>query len=337
MSESGQRVMQAIESRRRRQRGAALAAVGIAMGAFIALTVVGVDLGRLAFTATEVQTIADVGATAGAQALATNFATGGSLNPVAQAQTAAAQNRVDGSTASLAAGDVQVGNYNFATNAFAAGGLPSNAVRVNAQATVTNIVAGALGDALTTVQKTATAAFGGITSGAPVLPLAVGECHFQAFQGSGSCSDLPSLTQAPSPSDNTCWTSLGPNPASASQVSGYLPTTCCQGGNCGGGQPAPSVTVGSVINLVNGQMDSVLKIIKDCFDDGIREFLVPVVTCNNCTHAMTVTGFATIRVDSVRATGNPKGIWLTSFCKADAFEGGLGGTSFGTVSMALVR
>ncbi len=92
-----------------------------------------------------------------------------------------------------------------------------------------------------------------------------------------------------------------------------------------------------MIDLVNGEINSVLKIIKDCFDDGIRELLVPVVTSINCTPAMTVTGFATIRLTSVQATANPKGIWLTSFCKADAFEGGLGGTSFGTVSMALVR
>lgn len=322
---------------RTHQRGAVLAMMGMAMVAFIALTVVGVDLGRLAFTATEVQGVADIAATAGCRTLARNSITGATDNPVSQAQAVVAQNKVNGQAASIAAGDIVLGSWDFDSGSFTAGGPPNNAVQANAQTTVNNLVGGAIGSPTTTVQKTAIAAFSGVGSSRPVLPLAVGECHFEAFQGSGSCSDLPSISQAPSNSDNTCWTSLGPASASASEATSYLPTTCCQGGSCGGGQAAPFVTVGSVINIMNGQADSVLKIIKDCFDDGMREFVVPVIECNSCTGSMKVTGFATITIDSVQDTGNPKGINLTSFCNSDEPGPGGGGGNFGTVAVSLVQ
>ena len=321
---------------RPRERGAALVAVGLTMMAFLALAVVGVDLGRLALTATEVQAAADVAATAGVRTLLLNSITGAADNATTAAQLAVAQNRVDGQVASIAAGNVIIGSFDFTSGAFLAGGVPANAVRADANATVQNLLAGILGDPTTTVQKTATAAFAGISSGAPVLPLAVGDCHFAAYQGSGSCSDLPSLTQAPSASDNTCWTSLGPDPAGADQAGSYLPPTCCHGGNCGGGVAAPQVTTGSSINIMNGQADVLLKIIADCVADGITQFTVPVIGCNNCTGAMTVKGFATIEISSVDVTSNPKGINLTSICEADN-PGAAGGGNFGTVSLSLVN
>jgi hypothetical protein len=265
-----------------------------------------------------------------------NSVTGANGNPTTAAQLAVAQNRVDGQAASIAAGNVIIGSFDFTSGAFLAGGVPTNAVRADANATVQNLLAGILGDPTTTVQKTATAAFAGISSGAPVLPLAVGDCHFAAYQGSGSCSDLPSLTQAPSASDNTCWTSLGPDPAGADQAGSYLPPTCCHGGNCGGGVAAPQVTTGSSINIMNGQADVLLKIIADCVADGITQFTVPVIGCNNCTGAMTVKGFATIEISSVDVTSNPKGINLTSICEADN-PGAAGGGNFGTVSLSLVN
>src|SRR5207244_2741984 len=77
-------------TRSRRQRGAVLVTVGVALLTFLAMAAVGVDLAHLAFTATEVQSVAEVAATAGAEALIN----GG--NVVAEAQTVAARNMVDG-------------------------------------------------------------------------------------------------------------------------------------------------------------------------------------------------------------------------------------------------
>src|SRR5262245_16443309 len=56
-------------SARDRERGQALAFVGIAMMLFVALAVIGIDVGRLAFTAAETQSIADAAATAAAGAI----------------------------------------------------------------------------------------------------------------------------------------------------------------------------------------------------------------------------------------------------------------------------
>src|SRR6185295_11349658 len=60
--------------KRSRQRGAILAFTGIALLTLIGMTVVGVDLGRLAFTATEVQTVAEAAATGYAHAWLTHAA-----------------------------------------------------------------------------------------------------------------------------------------------------------------------------------------------------------------------------------------------------------------------
>jgi hypothetical protein len=307
------------------QRGAVLAATALALAAFIALTVVAIDLGRLAYTATEVQTVADSAATAGAAAIIN----GGS--PVAEAQSVAAQNHVDGTPAAMAAGDVEIGSYDPSSGSFTPGGAPTNAVRANASATVQNLVANALGDVATTVQKTATAAITGVGGGQPVLPIVIGSCNFEPFQSSTDCADLPSLTQAPNPSDNSGWTSLAADPANATVAKSYLPASCG-----GGGQPAPEVQVGDFVNVVNGQVTTILQTIKSCFDQGIREFLVPVVPCGQFNQAMEVEGFATIRISNVTTTGNPKGIDLEAICNAEAPRNP-GGGLFGTTFVTLVR
>src|SRR5438105_2144920 len=57
----------------RNQRGQAMAGIGFGFLAFLALTAVAVDVGHLALRATEVQTSADAGATAGARRLFKSF------------------------------------------------------------------------------------------------------------------------------------------------------------------------------------------------------------------------------------------------------------------------
>lgn len=320
------------------ERGSIFAYTAIAMGAFLALTVVGVDVGRLAFTATEVQTVADIAATAGARRLLRNRQTGASDSPVADAQNVVASggNMLDGQTASIAAADVQVGNYNFQNNTFTDGGTPANAVRANPHKTVNNFVAGILGVPQTTVDKLAIAAMSGPGSGKPRLPLAIDACQFTAYQGSGACSDLPSLNQVPAVG-NSCWTSLDETSAGASTMKSYLPTTCCQGGNCGGGLAGPEVYVGSNVNVMNGQADVLLKIIEDCFNQGITEWEVPIIGCGQCTGAMTVQGFATITLDDVVTTGSPKYIDLHAICETGDPGGGGGGGDFGTLDVSLVN
>jgi Flp pilus assembly protein TadG len=270
----------------RNRRGATMVAMAVALTAFLALTVVGVDVARLAFTANEVQTVADVAATAGARALLDG------RPMVADAQAAVAQNRVDGGPAAIdPPGTIEQGSIDLATASFVPGGVPATAVRANAEATVQNLVASLLGNAHTVVRKTATAAFVTTGSGDPTLPLALGECHFPETCVSGSC--LPHLVTAPSATDNSGWTGLLQG-ASQQQILSYFPAPC------GGGAAEPTIHVGDNISLSNGEVTPLFNAVRCMVCTlNINEFLVPVVQeCqNNFNQTSPVVGFATITVD----------------------------------------
>lgn len=313
----------------RSERAQVLVATALALGVLLAMGVVGVDLGRLALTATEVQTVADIAATAGAMALLNDD------NPVSNAQHVVHRNLVDGKRATISGDDLELGHYSWESRAFMPGGSPTDAVRATAHATVTNLVAGIWGDFTTTVTKTATAAFSGTSSQTVSLPIVVGECHFSAFETSHACSDLPTLTQVPSLPDNSGWTSLSDDPARTSETKDYLPEKC--GGE---GLPPPAVQVGQLINVSGGQQASVLKIIDSCLKQGQDTYVIPIVPCPMYNQNMKVLGFATIVINSVKTTGKGqegyKHISLSSICNAQA-PGPPGGSDFGTSSVALVQ
>ena len=147
------------------ERGQVFVAAAVSLAAFLALTVVAVDIGRLAHTATEVQTVADAAANAGATALLKKTLTGAAVDPIAEAQFVAGQNTVDGQPAVVA--DIALLHYDFASGTFTSGS--PNAVRATPSVTVTNLIAGVLGDPQTTVTKTATAAMSGVGAASPSL------------------------------------------------------------------------------------------------------------------------------------------------------------------------
>jgi hypothetical protein len=262
-----------------------LAMMGISLSAFLALTVVAVDIGRLAFTATEVQTVADVAATAGATA-AVN---GG--NADAEARRIALENSVDGAAASTAVDnlEIEIGNY---------------------------LLAAVLGSPTTTVEKTATASFTTVSGATPELPMAIGSCYFENL--CDGC--LPNLIQVPSntggDANNTGWTGFF-GTASNSNMSGYIPAPC------GGGVTPPHVEVGDVVSLNNGQIPTLINAIQCLLDQGINEFVVPVVQSSSSScggpinQGAPVTGFVTLVVDSVKATGNPKYVNLHAVFNAN--------------------
>jgi Flp pilus assembly protein TadG len=316
---------------RKSERGAILAATVLALPALLALAAVGVDTGRIAFTATEVQNVADAAATAGAQALLE----GGTASTArSHAQTVAAQNAVDGSGATIQPAEIEVGQYNYQTNTFVNGATPSSAVRATPSATVQNLFVGILGSSFanTTVTKTATAGFTGLGEAAATLPLALGDCHFPAisscFQTAGC---LPSLSQVPSTTDNTGWTSFFDGSTNQNTISAYLPSAC------GGTMTPPVIKVGDSINLNNGQGNGqALKGVEDCVEKkGITKFLVPIVSCGgNFNQSGTVTGFATIIVESVESQGDPKGLTLHAIF--EEVQGTPGGGAYGTGEMRLL-
>jgi len=102
---------------RRGQRGVALALVAVFLVVLVGITAIGIDLGRLAHTANEVQTVADSAARAGAKTLFDNSGTPGM--GIAAAHVISSDNFVDGSAPPN--GDVLVdeGSYNPVSGQFA--------------------------------------------------------------------------------------------------------------------------------------------------------------------------------------------------------------------------
>jgi len=313
--------------------GVILAFLGIALLVFMGLAVVAIDFGHLGLSTNEVQIVADTAATAGARSLMRN-AQGATESPVAVAQTVVAENHLDTGAATIAAGDVEVGTYDFTSRAFSPGGANPNAVRATGRATVSNMVAGIFGADTTDVERQAIAAYSGNNSARPVCPITVGLCEFSAYQTSPNCSNLPDLTQVPSPGDTSGWTSLGASAASAQQAIAYLPEACG-----GGGQTPPTVRVGDTINVLNGQANSVLSTIRDCFNQGLlTECVIPIVDIpcgTNFNQARPVVGFATFRIAGVNSMGNSMSIQMDGICMTDE-PGTPGGTNLGTLSMKLV-
>jgi hypothetical protein len=99
-----------------KQRGAALFAVAIFMVVILGFTAVGIDVARLAHTATEVQTVADAAARAGAKALMDVGGTPG--EGIDRAKQIANLNLMNGELAPDADVVVDEGHYNFDTGQF---------------------------------------------------------------------------------------------------------------------------------------------------------------------------------------------------------------------------
>jgi hypothetical protein len=225
---------------------------------------------------------------------------------------------------------VQVGSWDPASGTFVAGGAPVNAVRANTSATVQNLIAGIFGDRFTTVQKSATATLSGPGAAQPTLPLALGECHFAEFQESLECGDLPALDEVPARDGDGGWSSLSSASATAEAVRQYLPASCG-----GGGETPPELRVGDDIRVMNGRATSLLRVVERCVEQGLTEYVVPIVPCGRSRGSLEVLGFATIHVEAVDARGRDRGIDLEAICNANV-PGPPGGGIFGTASVALV-
>jgi hypothetical protein len=71
-------------------------------------------------------------------------------------------------------------------------------------------------------------------------------------------------------------------------------------------------------------------------NNGMHSFVIPIVPCpGSYNQAKAVVGFAKIEIDSVKANGSPKGIWLHGIY--DGSPGNPGGGSFGLNVVSLVK
>lgn len=267
------------------QNGQALPALAIGMLAMVGLTAAAVDVGRHAFTATELQNLVDAAASAAAKAA------GNSGSAYSAAQAIAGLSRVDGQQASFTTGDVVIGKY--ASGTFTPGGTPSNAVRVTKSATVTNLVAAVLGYPTSTITRSATASIVALGGGIATLPIALGANYWNECITYG-CPQ-PILILVPSTQQDAGWTTFFSNNASSTTISSYIPSPC------GGGTVPPFIKIGDDIQLGNGQNQSVFNaIICLVCGQGQNHFLVPVVEepSHNFNQTQPVVGFATLEVES---------------------------------------
>jgi len=321
----------------------------MALLTLVGMTVVGVDLGRLAFTATEVQTVAEVAATGYAHAWLEGVKNGGS-DPgdgacAADALKVVRGNRIDAKQAAIANIEgYERGFYDPDTSGPFTTGVPAgetaNAVRATATTTVDNFFASVFGAPKSVIRKTAVAT---VTCGnrAQPLPLVVQDCSFGGFDGPEDCPGLQQLTQQNVHEENTCWTSLSDDQSANTSVIGDLIAAhCCAAGpgNCPLPPGYPKVSEGDAIRVMNGQ-SSLLKAMQQCWDDGFREFLVPITPCGTpCNQANQVSGFANIVLTTRPvATGNPKSLSLASFCNANPEIEGWGGKCLGDYKVAMVE
>jgi len=365
-----------MHSRIANNNGQAMIVVGIGLAtlAFVGLVAVAVDTAHIAHTATEVQTVADAAATAGASALMQAFRDG-TTNAVAQAmatsdaRSVAAQNSVEGHAPIAdggAANNVTIdsGNYNAATGAFSSGVNPLNAVRASVTATVSNIVAGIWSPA-TTVTKIAIAALRSSSQNSPDLPLMIGSCYYTP--PTDCANPTSTLVDFPNGQRSTGWTNFNMDASNiklldALKASDYsdpakgpftiattLPATWCAaplGGKdlCGGGLPLPKdpVELGDTFQLLDKAADQSTFILGDgIVNHGTDTFTVPLTDCvDSTTKSMaTVTGFATIKIDAAQFLDPSwdKKHWTITFLCSPTDPGPIGGGNFGTGVVTLVR
>jgi Flp pilus assembly protein TadG len=300
----------------------ALVAFAVSMGVLFGLSAVAIDLGRIAMVANETQNVADIAATAGA----VNLLNGGNASTArSDAQTVVAQNQLAGAGATIDTANIQVGTYNPQTNTFTDGVNPPDAVKATKTTTVQNLFTGILGSSYlnSTVTRSATAGFTGPGQAGVTLPLVIGDCDFGALkQCTLDPTCLPTLSQAPATSNNTGW---------IKNDSPYYPAAC-------GGPSTPTiVNVGDSLGLQGGQgTGNWLRTVEDCFNQGIREFTVPIVSCDKSNFNQTgiVVGFATIDVTSIVDTASAKGLNLNAVFKEDT-GAPAGGGAYGMGKMRL--
>ena len=301
-----------MENRGRSERGQALAFTGIGLVAFVAVTVVAVDIGRLAHVANETQTVADAAATAGATAMLV----GGSATT--DAQTVAGRNNVNGSA--FPAGGLTIDLGTWASGSFSAGGAPANAVRATAVTTVSNLLAGFFSDPTTQVTKIAVATFQTTGTGTPNLPLAVGRCNFT----DASCMTSGCLPTFSVGNTNTA-AFTGFTGHSTPTITSYVPLPC------GGGATAPELHAGgtpSTVDTTNGGPTPVWNALRCLLNNNPNAtYVVPVVQVNcgsPINGAQPVAGFATIKILSITGNGNNTVMSVKAVLN-DTFAGPAGG------------
>src|SRR5437867_1422304 len=293
-----------------RRRGQALIYVGILLLAFLSFAALVVDGARLYFSARETQAAADTAAIGGMLRL---IETGNPSDAVAGAQEAGnypaagypatTLNAVDGRPTSIDASKIFVGHWSCSpagscTPTFAPGLPPYNAVRTTPSYPISNLLG--IWQSVSHPRRNATAAWLTLGTGIPGIPLVLANC-FSCY--SNACNPPPeeiTFSAGGTGNSNSAW--FYPTCTSgcgASAVGNYVPAGCG-----GGGLVAPTLNLGSTVNVGNGGITSVCRHFECLIGN---QYLVGVVgqACGQAYMGTdTITGFATVRVLGTRCGAN---------------------------------
>lgn len=356
------------------ERGQAIimAGMGLATLAFVGLVAVAVDTAMLANAATEVQTVADAAAAAGASGLLRALRNGASNDSATSAATTdantiATQNRIEGHPPVLDGGSsnsvtIEAGNYNPAGNPpFSSGALPLNAVRASVTASVSTIA----WSSTATVNKVAIAGLRPVTQSSPNLPFMVGNCYYTAPT---DCANPTSTSiDFPNVQRSTGWTNWnmdssniqlldaltaaeyndpakGPYSVATTLASTWWAKPMGGSDLYGGGFPLPHqpVAIGDTYQLLDKSAKQSTFILADgVVNHGVDTFTVALTDCVDAsTKSMaTVTGFATVKIDRAQFLDPSwdQKHWTMTFLCSSTSPAPVGGGNFGTGVVSLLQ
>jgi hypothetical protein len=148
-----------------------------------------------------------------------------------------------------------------------------------------------------------------IIEGIPAMPLAIGGCPppDSCTSVNGDNATGCNLFQSNNNVDNSGWTTYTIGSANSNLIRQLIHNN----EDCGS---VPPVTIGTCINLQNGQDTAALKELKDVYVDSANPpnggcGLVPVITTNvTFNQCSPILSWAKLCITSIKATGNPKTI-----------------------------
>jgi Flp pilus assembly protein TadG len=335
------------------ERGAVAVMVAVTLPVLLGFAALTIDIGQALVAKNELQDVADAGALAGARRLGTIYQ---GLSPVQQVgytmtdpvpvysevQNVASQNYAAGQSIAVDVADIQIGQWDSSSKTLTITAASPNAIRVtarrdgNTNGPVSTFLASFMGINSIDIRATATAALTGVSTTNPgELETPFGISEFR-FNDPAYCNAPIRFYPTNDPASCGGWHTFTENPPNANTlrnvIDGMIPepptytSPATQAGVTGlefvGGNIANALN--NLYNLYLSKRDSAT---------GFWDALVPVYQSGDCSNpntAMTIIGYASVRITNVLAP--PAGQLVDATIQCGLVDGGRGGgSSFGTL------
>ena len=307
------------------QKGVSAIVVALLLLVLLGFAALGIDVGYMFVARNQLQNIADAGALAGARDMGDIYCPTPDLicNPAATVDPArifAVVNSVAGQNSagdlagiSINAGDVALGVWdeNAVPPFSQPPGTQPNAVRVTARrdqaanGPIATFFARTMHQDFFSVRADAIAALtSGPAEGEPDVPIVMCDYWFQQYEDNGFCQQNVKLYPANDPSGCAGWTTFTIRPSSANNLRRLINELAA--GTYWDNNPP--LTVGTIINMVGGNIANVLADeFQDYYDqekdeNGEWEVVLPVIECPSCMNPnqnSSIEGFAKITITGI--------------------------------------